>query len=202
MRRSPHRQRWSAAAHAIGLGRCVTNERAVCESLCEPRCAHSDSAPLFAGDTPHSPSFGTLDVRFTSPLPVYLFTVHCFTAGIAVPFCFPQCPSPRHASLARQPVWTGKTLPRHACTAQASCLVCRNPGALLIAGLDIMVDAKQGSCGYGQMDSGSWPYFACVGISEGCSLFGLPGKGCGVCVEVQCVESGPVRGSSSCAVKY
>ncbi len=43
------------------------------------------------------------------------------------------------------------------------------------------------------MDSGSWPYFACVGISESSSLFGLPGKGCGVCVEVQCVESGPVR---------
>ncbi len=43
------------------------------------------------------------------------------------------------------------------------------------------------------MDSGSWPYFSCVGISESSSLFGLPGKGCGVCVEVQCVESGPVR---------
>ena len=54
-------------------------------------------------------------------------------------------------------------------------------------------DAKQGSCGYGQMDSSTWPYFACVGISESSALFGLPGKGCGVCVEVQCVESGPVR---------
>ena len=52
----------------------------------------------------------------------------------------------------------------------------------------------QGSCGYGEMDSDSWPYFACVGISESNSLFSLPGKGCGVCVEVQCIENGPVRG--------
>jgi len=59
--------------------------------------------------------------------------------------------------------------------------------------IDTAAGAKQGSCGYGQMDSGSWPYFSCVGISESSSLFGLPGKGCGVCVEVQCVESGPVR---------
>jgi hypothetical protein len=43
------------------------------------------------------------------------------------------------------------------------------------------------------MDIDSWPYFACVGISESSALSGLPGKGCGVCVEVQCIENGPVR---------
>ena len=43
------------------------------------------------------------------------------------------------------------------------------------------------------MDINSWPYFACVGISESSALSSLPGNGCGVCVEVQCIENGPVR---------
>ena len=55
------------------------------------------------------------------------------------------------------------------------------------------LSAAQGSCGFGVLDQGQWPYWSVAALSTSNQYFeDGPLQGCGMCFEVQCVESGPV----------
>lgn len=51
----------------------------------------------------------------------------------------------------------------------------------------------QGSCGYGLLDQSQWPYWSVGALAGGSSFSSGVGKGCGICLEVTCVDGGAVR---------
>ena len=64
-------------------------------------------------------------------------------------------------------------------------------------------DSAQGSCGFGVLSKGQWPYWSVAALATSNSFFlGGPVQGCGMCFEVQCLESGPVRSLSILRAVY
>jgi hypothetical protein len=48
-----------------------------------------------------------------------------------------------------------------------------------------------GSCGYGDIDGKTWPFYNVIGLAPSNPLLqGLAQRGCGTCVEVECVGDG------------
>lgn len=53
-----------------------------------------------------------------------------------------------------------------------------------------------GSCGYGYLDRNQWPYWSVGALATSNTFYeSLPIKGCGICLEIQCVDRWPFAGN-------
>ncbi|CAL5229279.1 g12572 [Coccomyxa viridis] len=52
-----------------------------------------------------------------------------------------------------------------------------------------------GSCGYGKLDKGQWPYWSVAALSSSSSFSkGVSAQGCGECFEIKCMDTAPFTG--------
>lgn len=54
---------------------------------------------------------------------------------------------------------------------------------------------KEGSCGYGKLDKGTYPFWQVAAFATSNKFFkSIPGSACGTCWEIQCVEGKEFKG--------